>query len=174
MLPLSWDEGIDGAEDGRGKCIHIQLTGPECDSKSMSHRGKVLLSSGSRLLGDTELTYCGMTLVTALGGGRAGGAIENRDELRRCFFTLVTDKCDGSCGPSTMLPLSWLGPAGLGIVLTRALFECCFVPCYVAFSCALPGLQIARPYCSLSCLEAGGLWLPCWITSPSAMFEQTS
>ena len=51
MAPGSQDEGIDGVEDGRGKCIHIQLTGPEYDSKSMSHRGKVLLlSSGSRLL----------------------------------------------------------------------------------------------------------------------------
>ena len=73
MAPGSRDEGIYGAEDGRGKCIHIQLTGPECDSKSMSPWGKVLPSSGSRLFGDTELTYCGMTLVTALGGGRAGG-----------------------------------------------------------------------------------------------------
>lgn len=173
MAPGSRDEGIDGAEDGRGKCIHIQLTGPECDSKSLSHRGKVLLlSSGSRLFGETELIYCGMTLVTALGGGQ--GAIENRDELRRCFFTLVTDKSDGSCRPSTMPPLLWLSPAGLGIVLTRALFECCFVPCCVAFSCALSGLQIACPYCCLSCPEAGGLWLPCWITSPSAMYEQTS
>lgn len=56
MEPGGRDEGTDGAEDGGGKCIHIQPTAPACDSKAMSHGGKVLLPfSGSRLSGDTEL-----------------------------------------------------------------------------------------------------------------------
>lgn len=56
MEPGGRAEGTNGAEDGGGKCVHIQPTALACDSKSMSHGGKVLLPfPGSRLSSDTEL-----------------------------------------------------------------------------------------------------------------------
>lgn len=84
-----------------------------------------------------NLIHSSMTLAAALGQGCGGlGAIENKDELRQCFFRLVTDKSGLSHGPSTVLPLSSRSPAGLGIVCTRALGECCFVPCGLVFFCS--------------------------------------
>lgn len=89
-----------------------------------------------------NLIYHSMTLVTALGWGIF---IENKDELRRNVFKPMTDKSDLSREPSTVLPLSPLSPAGLGLCAPGRLVNAVLCPVVLRFSAALCGLQIGCP-----------------------------